>query len=252
MSNSSCLTYVRRAPLAALALLSFPLVAQNQPAPQILVLTITTIKPDMRQQYEAFQKEVTAAYKKAGVANRYVWQTVMGDLTEYFSSYPIQDFSAMDGESVFVKALGQQKADDLLRRGATMWTSIRRGVLFERPDLSVYKEGTPQILPLALIFQTTVVPGRESDYEHWLGHESIPANKQGGLKQLWSYQALFNGTSEYVSLYPMEKMATLNAGQPSWKMEGGRAASDKMEARIHGLVADTKMSIAQYRADLSY
>ena len=80
----------------------------------------------------------------------------------------------------------------------------------------------------------------------------MPASKQGGATQMWVYQSLFNGRSEYVTLYPIDKMATLNAGPPSWKMQGGRAAADKMDARSEGLVADGSLSILRYRADLSY
>jgi hypothetical protein len=242
----------RRAPLAALALLSFPLVAQDQPPPQMMVITTTTIKPEMRQQYEAYQKEVSAAYKKAGVASRSVWQTMLGDLTEFVSVYPIQDFGAMDGDSPVVKAVGQEKADELLRRSSPMLTSVHRGLLFARPDLSIMKEGGPQLLPYAVIVRITVVPGRDSDYDHWAKHEMLPANKQGGAAQLLVFDALFNGSTEHVVVYPIEKMAALNAGPPSWKMEGGRAAAEKMGARTNGIVADEKLTIARYRADLSY
>jgi hypothetical protein len=67
--------------VATLALSAIPSVfAQSTPAPEWSVVTVATIKPDMRSDFEAFQKAITAAYKKAEVPSRAVLQTVMGDL----------------------------------------------------------------------------------------------------------------------------------------------------------------------------
>jgi hypothetical protein len=72
--------------VATLALSAIPSVfAQSAPAPKWSLVTVATIKPDMRSDFEVWQREITAAYKKAGVPSRAVLQTVMGDLFEYVS-----------------------------------------------------------------------------------------------------------------------------------------------------------------------
>lgn len=60
-------------------------------------MTTFHIKPDFRTEFEASQKEITAAYKKAGVAYRVVVQTMFGDLMEYTSIAPIANFAESDG-----------------------------------------------------------------------------------------------------------------------------------------------------------
>ena len=243
-----------RAALCSLALACVPAKGQNPPAPQILVMTTTTIKPDMRAAYEAYQKEITAIYKKAGVPMRSVWQTVLGDLTEYVSVYPIQDFGAFDGPTPVAKVVGQEKAAELLKRAGQYLTSVHRGILFAQPDLSILPKegGGPTQSGYAVIEQLVPTAGRSGDLEHWIKTEAVPADRQGGAKQLWTYQALFDGSPSYVFVYPLDNMAALNAGPPAWKMDGGRAAAEKMAGRLNGIVSAEKLSISQYRADLSY
>src|ERR1700693_1089983 len=90
----------------ALALSIVPAVtAQSTSAPEWSVVTITTIKPEMRSEYEAWQKEVSAAYKKAEVPSRAVLQTVLGDLFEYVAVAPLAHFVNMDGPSPLERAL---------------------------------------------------------------------------------------------------------------------------------------------------
>jgi hypothetical protein len=243
-----------RAALCALALSCWPAEGQNPPAPQILVITTTTIKPDMRVPYEAYQKELTAIYKKAGVPMRSVWQTVMGDLTEYVSVYPIKDFGAFDEPTPVAKVVGQEKATELLKRGGQYLTSVHRGILFAQPDLSIAPKegGGPTQSGYAVISWLVPTAGRSAELEHWIKAEAVPADRQGGAKQRWTYLAFFDGTPSYVTVYPLDNMAALNAGPPSWKMDGGRAAAEKMAGRLNGIVSDQKLGISRYRADLSY
>src|SRR3989442_559592 len=103
--------------LAAFALANVQtLVAQSEPAPKWSVVTITTIKPEMRTEYETWQKQLTAAYKRAEVPSRAVLQTVMGNLYEYVSVFPIAHFADMDGPSPVERALGKEEAANLMRK----------------------------------------------------------------------------------------------------------------------------------------
>src|SRR5258708_30268890 len=69
---------------------------QTAPSPEWSVITTTQIKPEFRQEYEAVQKEVSAAYKKAGIPYRYVVQTILGDVEEDVSIAPISKLADMD------------------------------------------------------------------------------------------------------------------------------------------------------------
>jgi hypothetical protein len=246
-----CSNSFTRAAACALAIACLSAAAENPPAPRLMVITTTTIKPDARASYEAYMGEVTGMFKKAGVPMRGVWQTAMGDLLEYVTVYPIGKFADLDGDTPQQKILGKEKAAEMLRRAGTYLTSVHRGVLFERPDLSIMKDGGGPTA-YAVVVRYSVAPGRFSDFEHWLKTEGMPANRQGGAKQMWSYQGLFNGSAEYILVYPIDTMAQLDQGPPSWRMEGGRAAAERMANRLHGIVTDEKLSIARYRPDLSY
>ncbi len=126
---------VRRITLAGVLLtlaLSVPLslAAQDQPKPQWSVVTMTTIKPDARAEYEAWQKQITAAYKKAEVPSRTVVQTIMGDLFEYISLAPITKFADLDGATPVERALGKESAAALLAQGRGVY---RFGPPFHEP-----------------------------------------------------------------------------------------------------------------------
>src|SRR5947209_8737232 len=75
------------------------------------VVTISTVKPEMQDQFEAFQKEMMMAFKKAEVPSRVVLQALMGDLLEYVTVYPIANFADLDGPSPAERALGKDAYD---------------------------------------------------------------------------------------------------------------------------------------------
>jgi hypothetical protein len=89
---------------------------QTEPGPQWSSLMITVFKPDARIEYEALQKEITAAYKKAGVRSRAVLQTVFGDVNEYVSIVPITKFAEMDGTGPIERVLGAEGFAKMRRR----------------------------------------------------------------------------------------------------------------------------------------
>src|SRR5438309_10251776 len=126
-SHESRFSYRAGAIWVAFALSTAPaIMAQSTPAPEWSLVTITTVKPEMRSDYEAFQKEMSAAYKKAQVPSRAVLQTVMGNLLEYISVAPLAHFADMDGPSPVERALGKADAEGLIRKGVACTTSAHR------------------------------------------------------------------------------------------------------------------------------
>lgn len=243
------LTHTRGWMLTALTAVTLPLLAQDMPKPQWISVVTTHVKPEMRQQYEAYQKELSAAYKKAN-RPRYVWVEFAGDLTEYASVVPIANLAEFDGDSPVQTALGKDAAADLMRRGSQFITSARREVLVARPDLGLNGEGSPA--PVYAVLERTVInAGRNRDYEHWVTAEFNPAMKKGGVASLDVYESIFGGDGDYVMVMPMSKIGMLDAGHPAWKMDGGRAAAEAMFDRLNGIAASGKTMILRFRADLS-
>src|SRR6478672_6820008 len=124
--------------------------AQQTPAPKWSLVTLTTIKPDSRADYEAWVKELTAAYKKAEVPSRAVLQTMMGDVFEYISVSPLAHFADMDGASPGERALGKDGAAALMRKGAGYIVSVRRMATLAMDDLSI-RTKTPEMSPYAMV-----------------------------------------------------------------------------------------------------
>src|SRR5437763_16085616 len=128
----------------ALVLSTVPaMMAQSTPAPEWSVVTLTTIKPEMRSEYEAFQKEMSAAYKKAEVPSRAVLQTIMGNVLEYVSVAPLAHFADMDGPSPIERALGKADAQGLIRKSVACTTSAHREASLPLKDLTSHTK-TPE------------------------------------------------------------------------------------------------------------
>jgi hypothetical protein len=238
---------------SALALVTLSLIAQDKPpaaeAPRWSYITIYKIKPEMRSQFEAAQKEISAAYKQAGVPFRGVWQTRFGDMNEYVSASPLANFAALDGPNPVVKALGEDGSRALLQRAGATWSEATRVGGVDRADLSVGEMGAPP--KFAVIMVMNVAPGRGADYETWMKNDFVPALKKGGGR-LFCQQAIFGagGPNTYVCAAPIDNMAAIDAGPPMWKSLG-RAGADKMMTKMAGMMTSMQYSISQFRADLS-
>ncbi len=78
----------------------------KEAAPSWVLLSEIHVKPDMRQEWYDLQKnEVNPAFKKAGVSERAVWETVVGDLGTYFSVVSLENFAQLDEPGAIRRAL---------------------------------------------------------------------------------------------------------------------------------------------------
>src|ERR1700682_4893445 len=221
------------------------LVAQDKApkGPDWSYVAIYKIKPEKRADFEATQKEISAAYKQAGVPFRVVWQTMFGDISEYVPLPPRANFAAMDAPSPVVKALGADKAADLLRRSSATVNGVTRVATINRADLSTGAgpSGPPAY---AVIILTHVAPGRSQEYEAWLKSDYVPAFKKGG-GEYYVEQAIFGGGGPdlYVAAAPVPNMAAIDAGPPTWKSVGVAGAA-KLQAKMAGIITSTALVIS--------
>jgi hypothetical protein len=233
--------------------LSVPLslTAQEQPKTQWSVVTMTTIKPDARAEYEAWQKQITAAYKKAEVPSRTVVQTIMGDVFEYISIAPVGKFADLDGPTPIERALGKEPAAALLRKGGAYIVSVRRFMSRDMPELSIRTpESEPS--PLAMVSILHVVPGRADDFAAWVKDEYLPAAKKAEIKNLWVTADVHGSDpNERVIVRPVRSMAEFDGGPFTTKALGAEGAR-KMMSKTNGIVDSMNYRVVRYRADLSY
>lgn len=227
------------------------LIAQSESAPRWSLVTITTIKPEMRAEYEAWQKQMTAAYKKAEVPSRAVLQTVMGDLFEYVTVTPLAHFADMDGASPVERALGKDEAAAFMRKGAIYITSAHRVATLALDDLSIRNQ-TSEPAPYSVVTSMRLVPGKSSEFDAWMKDEYTPAMKKAELKNFWVSQTVFGGdVNERVTVRPMKAMSEIDAGPLTRKALGVEGAR-KLMSRTAGIVESAQYRIVRYRPELSY
>lgn len=226
------------------------LLAQTESSPKWSLVTFTDIKPETRVEFEAWQKQLTAAYKKAEVPSRAVMQTMMGNLFQYVSVVPLAKFADMDGASPVERALGKEQAAAFMRKGAAHISSVHRVATLSMDDLSIRTESEPA--PYAIVTVMRLVPGKVQEFSTWMKDEYMPAMKKAEVKNLWVSQTVFGGNSlERVAVRPIKSMSEIDGGPVLTKALGAEEAR-KLGMRRATLVDSSQLLVLKYRPDLSY
>ncbi len=238
---------------AVLALaLAIPTISTGQitpPPQQWSTVTSTQIKPEFRTEYEAVQKEITAAYKKAGVPYRLVVQTLYGDINEYVSIAPLGKFADLDGPSVLVKTLGDAASQKLLKRITGYVLSMHRVTDLAMPDVSIETPGDPGEYAHVAVYH--ILPGKGAAFTSFLKSDYLPAMKKAGVANLWVSRPIFGGDlDDRVLVRPLHKLAELDAGPLTTKALGPEGAQ-KLGALQATIVGSVHYSIVRIRTDLS-
>jgi hypothetical protein len=220
------------------------------PPPQWSLVTVTQVKPEARQDWEAYQKEITAAYKKAGVPSRAVLQTVFGNVHEFISVAPIAKFAEMDGGGPLDRALGAEGAAKLRRRGAAYVTSQHRYGSLAIPDLAI-RTKTSEPYPFAMVTNYTLAPGKAQEFNAYMKDEYIPMLKKAEVSNFWVNQTVFGGAGERVTVRLMKTLGEIDEG-PVARRALGVEGAQKLAARAAGIIASIRIAIVRYRPDLSY
>jgi hypothetical protein len=234
--------------------LPFASLAQQQPAQgskaQWSVITVATVKPEMRDQFEAFQKELMTAFRKAEVPSRVVLQPVMGDLLEFVTIYPIANFADLDGPSPAERTLGKDGLASSMAKIAGAVTSVRRLASLDMNELSIHTE-SKEPAPYAIVMFMRAAPGKGPEFEAWLRNDYIPVMKKAEVSNLSIARNVFGSMNEYVVARPIQKLAEIDAGPPTRKVLGLEGAN-KLMAKTAGMVESVDYRIYRYRPDLSY
>jgi hypothetical protein len=232
------------------ALLSSVTCFAQETKPEFTVVTVYTVRPEMRSEFEAAQKEVTEAYRRAGAPSRVVSSTLLGNLLEYVATYPIGKIADLDDPDPMVRALGQVGAEKLVRRYEACITDARRFLTVGRPDIGYGAEGaTPgAILMWSLLH---AAPGRRADLESALANDVAPAYKKIGVKHFWVSDVLFGGDwVDLLVVVPVESMASPDAGPPLTRALGP-AGAQRVVARLSSMVASDEFRVLKVRPELS-
>lgn len=221
---------------------------QTDSPPEWSVITMTQIKPEFRPEYEAAQKEISAAYKKAGV-QRLVVQTLLGDLDEYTSIVRLAKFAEMDGPTVLEKAAGPAGSQQLLRKLSGYLVGAHRVTALALNDLSIQTPGDTG--EYAQVTTWRLMPGKGDDFAEFMKNDYLPAMHKADVGNLWVSQIIFGGDpNERVMVRPMHKLGEIDAGPPARKALGTEGAR-LLTLKLARIVASTHYTISRLRIDLS-
>jgi hypothetical protein len=236
---------------AAILVLALPNLGSAQAkGPSWVRFQISRIKPEMRQEYEGYVKQVVGAYKKSGAPFYVVYENVAGDLTEYTSVYPMMKFGEMDGPNPIAKVLGDEALANLQRNVARCLTSQTRYYALPQDDLTINKG------PLGTIFmqtRTTVASGKVDEYLSWMKSDYKPALEKAGVTQLRVSRPVFGAanTNQIETVRMMKDFSELDGG-PYLIQKLGADAARALNAKVSGIVQATRITIIRIRPDLSY
>ena len=239
--------------IAALLVVTSPVTLAQTPAPppQLLVLSIIDVKPDMFAEFGELQGQTMEAQRKGGQAWRETWQGA-----QFSHPYrvgvlrPLTSFGELDGQSFTIKGAGADQARTINERARRMIQSQRIYALRARPDLGF---GTRPAQPnLAVLTTITVSPGRNSDFEAIIKGDAVPAYKKAGETYLGVSQVVLGGDpNQYLGLTLYPDFAGLQKGSPILRALGPEGFA-KYNAKLAGVVSKMEYEVIRFNAALSF
>ena len=168
---------------------------------QLIRIYEMVLKPDATEEWSRMQREeAIPALLEGGYPWVDVWRAG-GTGNAFYRSIlvPLNDLSELDDLEVFTRALGAERAQDLLARHRELVTSIETRIVRARPDLGF---GTPSATPgLGVLTTVTVANGRTNEFEQRLRtsvNRELQANNVASLRV---GQVLYGGeTNQYFTL----------------------------------------------------
>jgi hypothetical protein len=211
----------------------------------------TRVRPEMRQEYEGYMKQMAAAYKKTSVPFYITTQNVAGDMTEYTSVLPLMKFGDMDGPNPLLKVMGEEGLANLGRAAARCEISATRYYSLPMNDLMINK-GTAPTGMLWMITRTFLNQGKFPEYEAWMKNDLKPALEKAGVTQLRVSRPIFGVPGGEVQTVRMLKDFAEIDGGPILNQKLGAEAARALNAKTNGMVRATTTTLVRVRPDLSY
>lgn len=149
--------------------------AEGGPGTTRLLVTTYRLKPDMVTTWLALEKvDVVPALKKAGIASRAVYHTVVGETSEYESVQPIKGFEIFGEPGPLERALGRRKAADLRARLAQCYESVHRHIENRRNEFYL----DPGKARVQFASKYRPLPGKSGAYTTFFRDYMLPVMKK--------------------------------------------------------------------------
>ncbi len=230
-----------------------PAMAQPAAATTRSQVTVVRIKADMLNEWLDLQRnEVVPALKKAGIKQRTVWNTAVGNSFEYTILTPFDKWALMDAPGPLVAALGAEAA-------ARLNAKIRKCIEVQRTFMTNRVNDVDIPAGNALVMRTVVrrVPqGKAQDFVSFYRADVFPALKKAKAEgEIAGAGIAIRGagsqanevtTTEYFS-----KFADLDAPSPLAAVVGPEATA-KINAKGNALATNVQTIIRRRVADLGF
>lgn len=219
----------------------------------LIQVQIFQIKSDKMSDFIAMEKdEIVPALQKGGVKQRTAVATVFGPGGEVVFLTPLdQRLTGFDGQNPFVRALGQDGANALLTKARAMIASGRTLVVRARTDLSYMPEPDAK-LPIAVVSDYSVAPGRGADFEAYLRDDLQAVHKQARTSGFMVYQPLFGGAAGgFVVASLIHDFAELDKGPAAIRALGVTGAA-KLQQKLAGIVTHVERTVSREIPELTF
>jgi hypothetical protein len=210
----------------------------------------------MLNEWLALQKnQVNPALKKAGISTRTVLTNAYGNVYEYLSITPLQNYSVLDGEEPLIHALGKDAGARLLASLSKCVDSQRVYISTRVDDLSSPPDPkTPALVWVTVRFRTTA--GKTQDYENYFKTDLAPVYaKAKAAGKIAGYGLTRRGFGadplDRTLVIYANKFADLEAGNPLTQVLGQEAAG-KLQAKGAGMATVVEQLVRRRVADLSF
>ena len=225
--------------------------ASTTPLPRVAI-TMVQIKPELINEWQDFQKnETIPTLRKAGVTERTAVATVFGESFEYVFLTPVKSLAERDGDSPIVKALGQDGARAFGEKNRRFIAHQRTYLATVRTDLSYQPTSMPN-LPVVVVSDFSIAPGRNADFESYIKNDLTPAHKQMKTGGFIVHQAVFGGDgNSFVIATLMPNFAELEKG-PAITRAYGQARAAAIQQKLAGIVTHVERTVVRVVPELSF
>jgi hypothetical protein len=218
-----------------------------------LLVTEIHVKPDRLDDWLALERnEVLPALKKAGIKHYTVFQTVIGESTDYVVVRPLPSFAEFNGPDALEKTLGKDKAAELARKLRDCTVSMHASIE-NRHDEFFLDPGAAQTLFMS---RYRAMPGKARDYMEFVRTEMYPVMKKAkengtfsGLEVTTSVQGGEPGIITLNMYYP--DFAPLDGPPPIAKTLGTQGTASFL-TKGAGLISQLEQRILKRVPDLSF
>jgi hypothetical protein len=239
--------------LAAAIAVVFPIatLAQGSTHSAWTETTITKVKPEMREKFERYLKQIVTAYKESGTPWFLTLLTFAGETTEYTTIIPVLKFTDLDGPSVPAAVLGDAKWKSLSRKIDRCYTSQTRRYATPVTALEVNRKDAPAG-SYWVETRTRAAQDKLNDYLEWIRNAYRPALEKANVARFQISIAVFGAEGgEIVAMRMLRNLAEIDEG-PILTRALGAEAAQAVNAKGSALVLSTFTRILRVRNDLSY